>query len=331
MHSDVQPGAAHGLARGRQAGHVAQLAQDRGGGQLADPVMGHQGTTARLTTSQLPQRLLEWGQLTVERLDHLQRHLDPLAGRVGQFKRSQKPTAIDAEQLVRSAGDAVVKQGGLDPLQPGGAFVDQGLAQPRAGAPLAHMCGRIQASGRRPSHSSVRSQRASSRSVLARRFLPRSALASPASAKCGTAPACCSASHTNSQPVHASTATSTRCPAKAETQPQTASGVAAKRPRLTSPVRSSKASKVICARCTSNPATIATRASSSSANSTTRESLAPSGGGPVHAIFARDHQERLRFHAEATVLGSTHSGDSLSRGQSVGWLLKRSRLWAEQG
>jgi hypothetical protein len=100
--------------------------------------MGHQRTTARLTTSQLTQRLLEWGQLIVDGLDHLQRHLDPLTGRAGQVKRSQKPTAIDAEQLVRSAGDAVVKQGGLNPLQPAGAFVDQGLAQPRAGAPLCH-------------------------------------------------------------------------------------------------------------------------------------------------------------------------------------------------
>jgi hypothetical protein len=34
------------------------------------------------------------------------------------------------------------------------------------------------------------------------------------------------------------------------------------RPRVTSPVSGSNASKVICARCTSNPATIAVRASS---------------------------------------------------------------------
>jgi hypothetical protein len=33
----------------------------------------------------------------------------------------------------------VVKERGLDSLQPAGALVDQGLAQPRAGAPLTHV------------------------------------------------------------------------------------------------------------------------------------------------------------------------------------------------
>ena len=56
---------------------------------------------------------------------------------------------------------------------------------------------------------------------------------------------------------------------------------------LTPPVSLSRASKVICARCTSNPATIATRASSSSGIATSRESLALSRGGPIHAISAR--------------------------------------------
>ena len=67
--------------------------------------------------------------------------------------------------------------------------------------------GGIHASGSRPSASSSRSQRASSRSVLARRLRPRNARVSTGSARCATAPAATSASHTNSQPVHASTAT----------------------------------------------------------------------------------------------------------------------------
>jgi hypothetical protein len=61
----------------------------------------------------------------------------------------------------------------------------------------------------------------------------------------------------------------------------TAAGVASIRPRVTSPVSVSNASKVICARCTSNPATIAIRgllrvpASRYRAND-----LAPSRRGP---------------------------------------------------
>src|SRR5215216_6389696 len=121
--------------------------------------------------------------------------------------------------------------------------------------------GGIHASGSRPSPTSSRSQRASSRSVLARRLRPRNARVSTGSARCGTAPAATSASQTNSQPVHASTATCTSRPVKRPTQRSTAAGVASIRPRLTSPVSLSSASKVICARCTSNPATIAIGAS----------------------------------------------------------------------
>ena len=113
----------------------------------------------------------------------------------------------------------------------------------------------------RPSASSSRSHRASSRSVLARRLRPRNARVSTGSARCATAPAATNASRTNSQPVQASTATSIS-PSKRSTQRATAAGVASIRPRVSSPESVSSASKVICARCTSNPATIAIRASS---------------------------------------------------------------------
>jgi hypothetical protein len=59
-------------------------------------------------------------------------------------------------------------------------------------------------------------------------------------------------SQTNSQPVHASTATSMSRPAKRATQRQMAAGVESIRPRVISPVSVSSASNVICARCTSN-------------------------------------------------------------------------------
>src|SRR4051812_34458633 len=152
--------------------------------------------------------------------------------------------------------------------------------------------GGIHASGSRPSASNSRSQRASSRSVLARRLRPRSALVSTGSARCGVAPAAASASHTNSQPVHASTATSISRPAKRAVQRVTAAGVESIRPRVTSPVSVSTASKVICARCTSNPATIAIRASSEAPVLPPRASLSRRAEEALaHAIFA---QGRIR-------------------------------------
>src|SRR4051812_43916007 len=90
-----------------------------------------------------------------------------------------------------------------------------------------------------------------------------------------------SASYTNNQPVHASNATSTRSPANWPTHAPTASRSARKRPRTTSPVSVFSASKVICARCTSNPARIAIRGLLCSSEVPTRESLASSGGGPA--------------------------------------------------
>src|SRR5215210_2078035 len=59
--------------------------------------------------------------------------------------------------------------------------------------------------------------RASARSVLAWRFLPRNALVSAGSARCATTPMPASTSYTNNQPVHASTATSTCSPANCPT------------------------------------------------------------------------------------------------------------------
>src|SRR4051794_477877 len=69
-------------------------------------------------------------------------------------------------------------------------------------------------------------------------------------------------------------------PVNCATHAPTASRSARKRPRKTSPVSLSSASKVICARCTSNPARIAIRGLLCSSEVPHRESLASSGGGP---------------------------------------------------
>jgi hypothetical protein len=120
------------------------------------------------------------------------------------------------------------------------------------------MCsGGIHASGSLRSASNSLSHSASWRSVFARRFRPRSARVSTVSARCATAPARSSARATNSQPEHASIATCTSRPQNPATHSNTAAGVDAIRPRLTSPVNESTASKVICRRCTSNPTTTA--------------------------------------------------------------------------
>src|SRR3954451_16913748 len=154
--------------------------------------------------------------------------------------------------------------------------------------------GGIHASGKRPSASNIRNQRASARSVLAWRFLPRSALVSAASARCTTTPALPKPSYTNSQPVHASNATSTCSPTNCAIHSPTASRSARNRPRKTSPVSVLSASNVICARCTSNPARIATRgllcsSAVPTASLSHRAEGVPPASGPdpaVHAIFS---------------------------------------------
>src|SRR3954453_6897964 len=120
--------------------------------------------------------------------------------------------------------------------------------------------GAIHASGSRPTISNSRKWRASARSVLARFLLPRKLLVSAGSARCTSAPTAWSSSTTNRQPVVASSATSSRWPAKPPRNRRTPSRCAGvSRARLTSPVSVFSQSAVICARCWSSPITIATR------------------------------------------------------------------------
>jgi hypothetical protein len=174
--------------------------------------------------------------------------------------------------------------------------------------------GGIQDSGNRRSANSSRSQRASSRSVFARRLRPRNARVSTGSARCGSAPAVASASLTNSQPVHASTATLTS-PSKRLTQAVTAAGVASIRPPLTSPDSVSKASNVICLRCTSNPATIAIRASSAFRHLPPRE---PSRVEPKEAPqFMPSLRQAAAAHGRlARLAGDQASGRGAPRSDS---------------
>jgi hypothetical protein len=80
-------------------------------------------------------------------------------------------------------------------------------------------------------------------SVLARRFEPRTAVVSAGSANWTSAPARCSSSTTNRQPVVASTATSTRSPAQRRRNVRrVARSAGAIRPVVTSPVAAFRAS-----------------------------------------------------------------------------------------
>ena len=182
-------------------------------GELAHPVLAHQRPAAGLVASERAQVALDARRAGSRAVDDLQRHGDPLARVDGQLA-GRRGTARPAS--VRSSsgapGDAMVIQRRADPLGPAGPLSRQRVAQPGARAPLAHMLGRNHASGSRPSHNSCRSHFASARSVFARRLRPRSALVSTGSARCATAPQRSSARQTNSQPVHASTATWTSRP-----------------------------------------------------------------------------------------------------------------------
>src|SRR3954447_5856398 len=87
------------------------------------------------------------------------------------------------------------------------ALIDQRVPHPRPRAPLPDVLGRDPRLGQ----PALGEQLAQPPGVLAvglgAPLAPRNARVSTGSARCATAPAATSASHTNSQPVHASTAT----------------------------------------------------------------------------------------------------------------------------
>ena len=183
-----------------------------------------------------------------------------------------------------------MKQRRLDALHPLGALVDQRVTQPRARAPLADVLGRDPGL-RQPA---VGEQLAQPPGVLAVGL--GAALATPQRARLDRLGQMRLGARgdqrvTHEQPAGARLDRDPHLPLKApDPRASTAAGVASIRPRLTSPVSVSSASNVICLRCTSNPATIAIRASSAFRQLPPREPsrVEPKEARSVHAIFARD-------------------------------------------
>ena len=125
-----------------RAADVAELTERDQRGQLAHPIEAHQCAAAGLAAGELAQLALERSDLGVDRVDHRQRDLDPLA-RVGRQRQAlQERAAFGGAQPLRGAADAVMKQRRLDALHPLGSFVDQRVSQPRPRAPLADVLGR---------------------------------------------------------------------------------------------------------------------------------------------------------------------------------------------
>jgi hypothetical protein len=137
--ADVEPGRPHGLARAGEPLHVAELAEDRRRGQLADPVLADQRLAARLAAGEPAQLALQRRQLGLDRLDQPQRDRDPLLRRLRQSEPGEEGAPLPAEQPLRylAGGDAVLEERRPDPLQPLGSLLDQRPAQAGARAPLA--------------------------------------------------------------------------------------------------------------------------------------------------------------------------------------------------
>jgi hypothetical protein len=175
-----------------------------------------------------------------------------------------------------------------DALKPLRALVDQRAPQPRPRAPLAHVLGAEST----PPGADVGEQLAQPAAVLAIGL--GAALAAAQRARLHRFGQMRHRPRGNQRVAHEQPAgarldrDATSRPLNRRTHAPTAAGEDSIRPRLTSPVSVSRASNVICNRCTSNPATIGIRASSAfrqlpSARTISRRAE----GGPVHAIFAR--------------------------------------------
>ncbi len=174
----------------------------------------------------------------------------PPAMRAAQARLAPAPSKARAGRLARRGKTA----SRLDPRQPRRALVDQRLAQAGQRTQLTDLRRRNPRLGQ----ASLLQQQPQPARILTVGLgpllasPPRPCLGHPA--RCATAPARASASHTNNQPVHASTATCISHSANPATHSSTASGDAPILPRASSPVSLTSASKMIWARCTSKPA-----------------------------------------------------------------------------
>lgn len=100
--------------------------------QLAHPVESHQRPAARLAACELTQLTLERRHLGVDRVDHRQRDLDPLARVDRELEALQERSALVGAQLLRAAIDTVVKQRRANALKPLRALAEQRVPQPRS-------------------------------------------------------------------------------------------------------------------------------------------------------------------------------------------------------
>src|SRR5579862_3184823 len=114
---DIEAGIAERAPRGAEAARIAELAQDRDRGQLADPVVAHQRLAARLEARVGAQLTLDRLQLTPDLVDHPQRDVDLQPRRLGQLQALQ-PGAVVGGQKLPALRYTVVVQLRLDPLLP---------------------------------------------------------------------------------------------------------------------------------------------------------------------------------------------------------------------
>jgi len=131
--------------RRRSAGHIAELGEDRGRDARADAVVAHQRLAAGLAASEALQLKIEIVQYAVEVLDDAQRDGDLLLGDRGQVQVGELLAGVLALQACKAPGlhrHAVVKEDGVDALQPLGALINQRLSQPHLRAQIKDVPGR---------------------------------------------------------------------------------------------------------------------------------------------------------------------------------------------
>ena len=225
MNADVQAGHPYSLSTGVHPGDVAELDECDQRGELADPVLAHQRAAAVLVAGERPQVTLDPSELDLEHVDDLQRDPDSLC-RVGrQLERGQELAAGQGAQVIRGASDPVVIEGRADPLDPAGPLGQQGVTQPRAGAPLANVLGRAPLL-RQTSLTQQLSQPFGVRPIgLGATLAATQRAGLHRLSQMHGAAAASTARQTNSQPVHASTATCTTRPGNRPTHSWTAAVV----------------------------------------------------------------------------------------------------------
>jgi hypothetical protein len=121
---------------GREAAAVAELGQDRGRAHRPDPVQAlDQRAAARLAAGKRAQLPVERRQLEIEAVEHAQRQRDELTPGWRKLRPSQRfPAGLRAQS--QSGRHPLVEQLRVDALLPGGALIDQRLAQTHQRAQL---------------------------------------------------------------------------------------------------------------------------------------------------------------------------------------------------